>query len=319
MKDETQVGIEAMKTPVLGVPWAGDTEFGEPTLSDAETILLPRATVLPGAAEEVSEGRSTLSIPSSPAQDHLARSLWKMARSSLLGAAVCGVLGGLIVAVAVVLVVRLTSAHPTAGETKSQGALLSALVRVESPAGQPVEGAVVRVGERTLSSDAEGLVRFEQPLGDATGMARYRFELTCPGGMQAPQPTRELMVPRSAAGAGKRVERTLSLTCVSTRVALTLALRAEGGEARFWLGEEDLGVTTGGQLEATVAVDKRTEQNLRAEPVTPKDEKRKPTLSPPARTVVVLDDDLRLEYAVKISWPRVKAKAAPAQQIPYRL
>lgn len=318
MKDETQVGIEAMKTPVLGVPWAGDTEFGEPTLSDAETVLLPRAAVLPRAEEEVSEER-TKTAAHRPSRQNVLRSLWQMARSSLIGAAVCGVLGGLLVACAVVLVVRLASARPEPDDAKLQGSLLSALVRVESPTGQPVEGATLRVGELTFSSDAEGLVRFEQPLSETTGTTRYRFELTCPEGMQATSPTRELVVPLGAARARKRVERSLSLVCTSTRVALTLALRAEGGEARFWLGEEELGVTTGGQLEATVQVDKRTEQNLRAAPVIPKGEKRKPTLSPPARTVVVLDDDQRLEYAVKISWPKVKGKAAPVQQIPYRL
>lgn len=317
MKDETQFGPDAMKTPVLGVPWAGDTEFGEPTLSDAETILLPRATVLPRSVEGVAEGRAE-PPPVRQERETLARSLWRMARASLLGAAVCGVLGGLLVACTVVLIVRLASARPAA-EAKSQRAILSALVRVESPAGHPVEGAIVRVGEQTFASDALGLVRLEQPLNDLTpGTARYRFELTCPGGMQATEPMRELLVPRSATRTQNRIERALSLVCASTRVALTLALRTEGGEARFWLGEQELGVTSGGRLEATVQVDKRTEQNLRAEPVIPKGERRKPTLHPSARTVVVLDDDLGLTHAVKVTWPKVKTKA-PARQIPYRL
>lgn len=326
MKDQTVVGAEPTKTPVAGVGWAGETEAGEVTLSDQATLVLERADASPqadfsrdffdGGDPEVDREPSPGLMPRIPGNW---AALWVLARSSLLGAIACGVLGGLLVALILILVVRLMQTDKSSLGEEAISSLLITTIRVQEPSGAPVPGARVRSGDRWAEVDAQGLVRFEEELGVAGGSApRFRYELTCPPRMRATEGTREVIASTSDLRPSRRIERSLTFSCETTEVELRLLLRAEGGEAKFWLGEEDLGSTVGGRLEKTVLLEKRSERALRAEPIAPKGETRKPRVTPLVRTVTVQEEGTRVEHSVKIEWPRRRVRAREPS-IPYRL
>lgn len=326
MKDVTVLGTEPMRTPVAGVDWAGQTELGEVTLSGQDTIVLERSAAQARSSIPPSEppGRPSGEVasprkapPSSISLAPLLR-VWAIARSSLLGAMACGVLGGLLVALLLVVLIRLARAERP--ETRaSDTALLIVQISVQQPSGAPVSGARVETIGHSMTTDEQGVAFFEEPIPrDQGAKPRLRFELVCPREMRPREASRELSVSSELARRSPKIERSLVFICESTTLHLRLSLRVEGGEGQFWLGEREIGLTAGGRLEKIVQVEKRSETVLRFAPTIPKGEARRPRVVPEERTIVVLDDPVHVEQTVKIDWPRRRIRSKP-QAIPYRL
>jgi hypothetical protein len=296
----------------------------EPTLSDAATLVFQGSV----GVESSSLARQRLVVHRAPSKKFglfadkskkaiagwLAGCRRYVQTGGLATAIVVGALGGLVVSFGIVMLVRGAGRHDARVSEGQQAR--EVLVSVTSESGAAVRDARVRVGTLQGATDEHGEYRatYERRSGKAEP-DEVEVRVECPDGYVARDTQRTL----KWTGLGSRAPQSRELTfqCEVDFVELSLDLRVLRGEARFRLGEQDLGPTRGGRLHRQVMVPALTEQVLTANPILGPKERPPERIQGGTRPIVVGESPASFQHTVEFVWPRVGKKGS--SQIPYRL
>jgi hypothetical protein len=285
--------VDGVRQPVLSL---------DVTLSDEPTLLWqgPTRTREPARPTKAARQRSfELTV--------LSRGV---ARAIGFGAAIGLTLSGLAVAL-------LQRHGPTATASGPRAREVELIVLAKTGAGTAVEGATVSAFETTLRTDAIGrasVVR-EAPLSDSRP-SETTVKVGCPPGYSPRDGERVVRWGGRSASRAREV-RELNFYCDLELVELRLDLQVLGGEARFRLGDRDLGVTEKGRLRRDILVPSHSEQILRAQPEVLPRERPPAKVLGESRVVQMGESPASLAHTVEILRPRKKSKATKA--VPYRL
>jgi hypothetical protein len=245
------------------------------------------------------------------------REILRFPPTDMRGALGWGALAGLVLAVALVVAVRGTSLG-TGGEVMAQPRSVEVRVWTKTEAGSPVSGARVWIGEQTGTTDAYGSYAVPHRRNPQSHLSdEVQVKVECPRGYVGHQARRAVRWTGAPSRPSDAEGRELTFFCEVELVELTLDLEVERGDARFRLGERDLGSSEGGRLRREVLVPAHSEQVLTAEPEL--GPKQKPPLRIVGRTRVfqVGEKPASEEHTVEFIWPR--ARSAGPKAVPYRL
>jgi hypothetical protein len=237
--------------------------------------------------------------------------------TDLKGALAWGAFVGLVLASGFVTVVRGNAFRRTeVALTQPRNAEVRVWTKTE--AGSPVSGARVWVGEEEGTTDAQGrYVAAHTRKPQASPSDEVQVKVECPRGYVGRETRRAVRWTGVLAQPSGVETRELTFYCEVELVELVLDLAVERGEARFRLGDRELGTTEGGRLRREVLVPAHSEQVLTAEP------ELGPKQRPPLRVVgatrvfQVGERPAAEEHTVKLIWPQTRSGVRRA--VPYRL
>lgn|GEM_PF-3880943 len=229
-----------------------------------------------------------------------------------LGAAVGLVGSGLAVGLCWALSLGPGSSEQSVAVSSREAEVVASVV---TQSGRPVAGATIDAGDIRQTSDAVGRATLAVRL--APGRAQVlSLGVECPEGHSAREERRSLkwLAPESP---GASFHREVTFFCEVNSVEVRLELQIRGGEAHFWLGERDLGVSENGILQCSVRVAAHSEQVLIVEPLLAKGQTRRPKISGDSPTFHVDEVPRTFAHTLELAAPK-RARAKPTR-IPYRL
>jgi len=244
---------------------------------------------------------------------------------AIVGLAFCGVVVGLVWFLEAGGSSRGSGARSSAealvsGATHTKGRRGSAteaeiVAWVLTQSGRPVQGARVGPEGAKEITDSEGraliVSRLESGAARVTSMA-----VECPAGHVARERERSLKWGQKSE-VGLTLRREVTFYCEVETVEVQLELLVRGGDAHFWLGERDLGVSENGSMTRTLRVPSHSEQVLTVEPLPKKGQTRRPKIVGDSPSLRVEETPLTFAHTLELWWPR-RMSPKPSL-VPYRL